>query len=40
MSHNLVHDTAYIGICVAGSQDPELPFARNNVIEQIMFTMR
>ena len=33
VSHNLVHDTAYIGICVAGSQDPKLPFARNNVIE-------
>jgi len=33
VSHNLVHDTAYIGMCVAGSQDPKLPFARNNVIE-------
>jgi hypothetical protein len=33
VAHNLVHDTAYIGMCVAGSQDPKLPFARNNVIE-------
>jgi len=33
VSHNLVHDTAYIGMCVAGSQDPKLAFARNNVIE-------
>ncbi len=33
VSHNLVHDTAYIGMCVAGSQDPKVPFARNNVIE-------
>jgi Right handed beta helix region len=33
VSHNLVHDTAYIGMGVAGSQDPKLPFARNNVIE-------
>jgi hypothetical protein len=33
VSHNLIHDTAYIGICVAGSQDPNVPFARNNLIE-------
>lgn len=33
LAHNLVHDTAYCGIMVAGSQDPNVPFARNNVIE-------
>lgn len=33
VSHNLIHDTAYIGLCIAGSQDPKLPFARNNVVE-------
>ncbi len=33
VSHNLVHDIAYGGILVAGSQDPGVPFARNNVVE-------
>ena len=33
LAHNLVHDTAYFGICVAGSQDPDVPFAKNNTIE-------
>ncbi len=33
VSHNLVHDTAYSGIIVAGSQDPKVPFAKNNAVE-------
>lgn len=33
VSHNLIHDTAYFGIGVAGSQDPALQFARNNRID-------
>ncbi len=33
ISHNLVHDTAYFGIAAAGSQDPAVPFAKNNIIE-------
>lgn len=33
VAHNLIHDTAYFGIGVAGSQDPKVPFARNNTIE-------
>jgi len=33
VSHNLIHDTAYFGIGVAGSQDPKLPFAHNNTVE-------
>jgi hypothetical protein len=33
LSHNLIHDTAYFGMGVAGSQDPKVPFARNNVVE-------
>jgi hypothetical protein len=33
VSHNLIHDTTYFGIGVAGSQDPKAPFAQNNVIE-------
>jgi hypothetical protein len=33
VAHNLIHDTAYFGMGVAGSQDPELPFARDNTIE-------
>jgi len=33
VAHNLIHDTAYFGIGVAGSQDPKEPFARNNTIE-------
>ena len=33
VSHNLVHDTAYFGICAAASQDPEVKFAKNNTLE-------
>jgi hypothetical protein len=33
VAHNLVHDVAYFGIGVAGSQDPKVPFAKNNAIE-------
>lgn len=33
VAHNLVHDVAYCGIIVAGSQDPNVQFAKNNVIE-------
>ncbi|MEI6150335.1 MAG: LamG-like jellyroll fold domain-containing protein, partial [bacterium] len=33
VAHNLIHDTAYFGIIMAGSQDPKIPFARNNRIE-------
>lgn len=33
VSHNLIHDTAYFGMGVAGSQDPKQPFARNNTVE-------
>jgi hypothetical protein len=33
VSHNLIHDTAYFGICVAASQDPEVKFAKNNTVE-------
>lgn len=33
VSHNLIHDTAYFGIGVVGSQDPKVPFAQNNVVD-------
>jgi hypothetical protein len=33
ISHNLIHDCAYFGIGVAGSQDPNVKFAKNNTIE-------
>ena len=33
VSHNLIHDTTYFGIGVAGSQDPKVLFAQNNVFE-------
>lgn len=34
IAHNLIHDIAYFGMCVAGSQARrETPFARNNTIE-------
>jgi hypothetical protein len=33
VAHNLIHDIAYIGIAFAGSQDPRMPFARNNTVE-------
>jgi hypothetical protein len=33
IAHNLIHDTAYFGIGVAGSQDPKVPFAGSHRIE-------
>lgn len=33
VAHNLVHDTAYFGICHAGSQDLKLRFTKNNTLE-------
>jgi hypothetical protein len=33
VAHNLIHDTAYFGIGVAGSQDPKVTFDGDNVIE-------
>ncbi len=33
VSHNLVGDTAYIGIAVAGTQDPKNAFGGDNIIE-------
>ena len=33
IAHNLIHDIAYFGIGFAGSQDPRVPFARNNRVE-------
>ncbi|MGD0899272.1 MAG: right-handed parallel beta-helix repeat-containing protein [Thermoguttaceae bacterium] len=34
VANNLIHDTSYFGIGVAGSQDPKTPFAGNNIIER------
>ena len=33
VAHNLIHDIAYFGICICGSQDPKVQFARNNTVE-------
>jgi hypothetical protein len=33
IAHNLIYNTAYLGIGVAGSQDPKVTFDGNNVIE-------
>jgi hypothetical protein len=33
VAHNLVHDISYCGVMVAGSQDPNVKFAKNNTIE-------
>jgi hypothetical protein len=33
IAHNLIHDTAYLGIGIAGSQDPKVMFDGDNVIE-------
>ena len=33
IAHNLIHDIAYFGIGLAGSQDPRVPFAKNNLVE-------
>ena len=34
VAHNLIHDTAYFGMGIAGSQDPKVPFVRNNIVER------
>ena len=34
IANNLIHDTAYFGMGVAGSQDPKVPFVKNNLIER------
>lgn len=34
IANNLIHDTAYFGLCMAGDQDPQASFARNNIIER------
>jgi len=34
VANNLIHDTAYFGMGVAGSQDPKVPFVKNNLIER------
>jgi hypothetical protein len=34
ISHNLVHDTAYFGMCVAGDQDPAWKFVEGNTVER------
>ena len=33
IAHNLIHDTAYLGMGVAGSQDPKAPFGGSHRIE-------
>jgi len=34
ISHNLVHDTAYFGICFGGDQDPKWNFVQGNTLER------
>jgi hypothetical protein len=34
IANNLIHDTAYFGMGIAGSQNPEEPFAKNNLVER------
>jgi hypothetical protein len=34
ISHNLVHDTAYFGMCLAGDQDPKWNFVEGNTVER------
>jgi len=34
ISHNLIHDTAYFGMCVAGDQDPAWQFMEGNKVER------
>ena len=33
VAHNLIHDTAYFGIGIAGGQDPKVTFDGDNVVE-------
>jgi hypothetical protein len=33
IAHNLIHDTAYFGIGVAGTQDPKVAFGGDNLVE-------
>jgi hypothetical protein len=33
IAHNLVHDTAYFGMCLAGDQDPQWNFVEDNMVE-------
>ena len=33
IAHNLIHDVPYVGIMIAGDQDPKTPFSGNNVVE-------
>lgn len=33
VAHNLIHDTAYFGIGIAGTQDPKVAFGGDNLIE-------
>lgn len=34
VANNLIHDTAYFGMGIAGSQDLKVPFVKNNIIER------
>jgi hypothetical protein len=34
IAHNLVHDTAYFGMCLAGDQDPKWNFVEGNTVER------
>ena len=34
ISHNLIHDTAYFGMCLAGDQDPKWNFVEGNTVER------
>jgi hypothetical protein len=34
VANNLIHDTAYFGMGVAGSQNPKVPFVKDNLIEK------
>jgi hypothetical protein len=34
ISHNLIHDTAYFGICFGGDQDPKWNFVEGNTVER------
>jgi hypothetical protein len=34
ISHNLIHDTAYFGMCLAGDQDPKWNFVEGNTVQR------
>jgi len=34
ISHNLIHDTAYFGMCLGGDQDPKWSFVEGNTVER------